>query len=100
MRHLVQNGFSSIKIPAKISSGPGSGTIYSAGGVNGRGFASEDLESTTTASAFGHYITDLNWNFDQTTFGYATKYQAYVNGLPIDITIQSYHLNDFFISIH
>ena len=79
-----------IRIPGRNSSGPGLGTIISDTG-NGTRFGRFRL--ATTAPILSYWIT-INWNFNQATYGYATKYSAYVNGLIRDITIPSNHYSD------
>ena len=84
------------KMAARIAPGPGSGTIISGVG-NGTRFGRFRLE--TTAAEFANIPVNLQFNFDQATYGYATKYQAYVDNvtlspLPTDITVPASHLNE------
>ena len=80
-----------IKMAGRIPSGPGTGTIISDAG-NGTRFGRFRL--TTTASSFTANPANFAFNFNQTLYGYATKYQAYVGGLSSEITIQSNHFNE------
>jgi hypothetical protein len=80
-----------VKMAAKIPSGPGAGTIISDLG-NGTRFGRFRL--STTAAEFANVQVNLQFNFDQGTFGYATKYQAYVGGLPTDISTSGTFCNE------
>jgi hypothetical protein len=80
-----------IKMAARIPSGPGSGTVISTTG-DGTRFGRFRLK--TSAPAFIPAPANLQFNFNQATYGYATKYQAYVGGLPTDISVPASHLNE------
>lgn len=87
----VVGGKRVIKIAARIPSGPGAGTIISNIGFGTR-FGRFRL--ATSGSSFLSGPPNLDWNFNQTTYGYLTKYQAYVGSSPADITVQSSHTSD------
>ncbi len=73
------------KLAGKIPTGgiSGGGTIIS---NEGNGTRLGRFKITTSAVLFGSAIPNLTWIFDQTTYGYATKFTAKVGGQPIDIT--------------
>ena len=79
------------KLAAKIPSGPGSGTMISS---TGNGTRVGRFRIQTSAAQFSDFQANLQWTFDQATFGYATKINAYVGGLPTEITVQASHLNE------
>lgn len=83
----VVNGKRVIKMALRIPPAPGSGTIISNTG-NGTRFGRFKL--TTSASVWAVGLLDLNWNFDEATYGYATKYY----GSGGDITDSSSHFNN------
>lgn len=87
----VMDGKRVIKMPARIPSGPGAGTIIS-NTSDGTRFGRFRL--ATTATTFALYWPDFSWNFNQSPYGYATKYHAYVNGVPHDVTNPSFHINE------
>ena len=80
-----------VKMAAKISPFPGGGTIISDLG-NGTRFGRFRL--STTEAEFANVQVNLQFNFDQGTFGYATKYQAYVGGFPTDISTSGTFCNE------
>ena len=86
----VFSGKRVIKMAAKIPAGPGSGTVISSTG-NGTRFGRFRL--TTSAAEFSALQANFAVNFVQAGYGYATKYQAYVAGLPTDITVQANHFS-------
>ena len=97
----VISGKRVVKMAARIPSGPGSGTVISSTG-NGTRFGR--FRITTNAAQFAALQANLAFNFNQATYGYATKYQAYVdNGslspLPTDITVPASHLNELVNSV-
>jgi len=79
------------KLAGKIPAGPGQGTLLDTAG-NGTRLGRFRI-ALTGASTFLGIAADFAWNFDQTTWGYATKIVAYVGGFPLDITTQPGHLN-------
>ena len=83
------------KLAAKIPSGPGSGTVLSS---SGNGTRLGRFRIQTTATNFLPQPLNLAWNFDQATYGYATKIQAYVDDgagpLPKDVTVPGSSLNE------
>ena len=86
---FIVNGKRVIRMPARTATTPGTGTIISNSG-DGTRFGRFRLK--TTASSFSTWFLDLDWNFDL-SYGYLTQYQAYVNGSPVNITMQSHHYN-------
>ena len=79
-----------IKLAGKISSAPGAGTIISS---EGDGTRIGRFRLMTSAKSFSNARAELNWNFDQDSYGYATKIHAYIDGLPKDITMPDKHSN-------
>lgn len=49
----------------------------------------------TSAHSFAYISPNVNWTFNQTVFGYSTKFAAIINGIPVDITVenQANHIN-------
>lgn len=89
--NTVIDGKRVFKLTGNIPSGPGTGTMLSNFGY---GTKLGRFRIATTAPAFRTTTMDLNWNFDQENFSYATKFNAYVAGFPADITNQANHLNE------
>lgn len=88
----VVNNKRVFKLAGKIPSGPGQGTLLS---TTGNGTRLGRFRITVSgAAAFLGIQANLAWNFDQATWGYATKINAYVGGFPQDITVPAGHLNE------
>ena len=80
------------QLAGKIASGPGTGTIISS---EGEGTRLGRFRIFTTAKSFSNAKAEFEWNFDQATYNYSTKFHAYVAGVPQDITVQANHIKKF-----
>ena len=69
---------------------PGNGTFLS---NTGNGTRLGRFRITTTASSFTRNLWNMEWNFNQATYGYSTIFQAVVGGVPVNVTVPSYHFN-------
>ena len=78
------------RLAARTVHSPGDATIISSVGYGTR---LGRFRITTSANKFAPISPNLQWTFDQTTYGYATKFAAYVYNsvIIVDITNQGNH---------
>jgi len=86
----VVDGLRVWKLAAKIVTEPGLGTIIS---NIGNGTRLGRFRINTSAASFSNTSANLVWNFNQGTYGYATKISAWVGGYPTEITVPANHYN-------
>ena len=76
----------------RIAPSVGSGTIISS---FGNGTRLGCFRITTTAPSLKYLQANITWTFDSLLYGYVTKFESFINDLPMDITIEQFHQNNY-----